>query len=359
MYRAVDARHAGRAVHCFTSITLAYLPRARVLAESLRRHHPDWVLHLVLVEPAPDWLRADPGPFDDVLGFGDLDLPGGPAWMFVHDVVEACTAVKGAALDALLRRDDTAAVVYLDPDIAVFRPLEPVLAALQQGSIVLTPHLLTPEHSPRGVYENEVTALAHGTFNLGFVAVAADDAGRAFGRWWRERLIDHCFDDRMAGLFTDQRWIDLVPSLFPEHHILRDVGCNVGPWNISSRPVARADDGADGGGAWTIGDTPLSFFHFSGWDAPGRAMLDRHGSSAAVYELWDWYGEQVAAAGQAELGAAPWAYGMFADGTPISKPMRVAYRETAELRARYRDPFDVAVADNFLRWWDTGAARRG
>lgn len=332
-------------VHCFTSITLAYLPRARVLAESVRRHHPDWRLHLLLVDRVPDWLTTSDAHFDEIHTLDDLEIPGGAGWLFAHDVVEACTAVKGALLARLLERDDTAAVVYLDPDIVVFAPIVPVVEALRHASVILTPHLLEPETTALGVLENERTALAHGTFNLGFLAVAADEDGHRFAQWWRDRLIDHCFDDRMAGLFTDQRWCDLVPSMFVRHAIIRDAGCNMAPWNAGQRALRFEHD------VPVMGDGALlRFFHFSGWDAPGRQMLEAHGASPAVFELWDWYGGQLEAAGQAELGATPWAFGVFEDGTPIDRPMRVAYRSMSELRRRFRDPFRSAM-DSYLTWW--------
>jgi hypothetical protein len=40
-------------IHWFTSSTFAYLDRVRVLVETLRRHHPDWVFWLCLVDHEP------------------------------------------------------------------------------------------------------------------------------------------------------------------------------------------------------------------------------------------------------------------------------------------------------------------
>ncbi len=37
--------------------------------------------------------------------------------------------------------------------------------------------------------------------------------------------------------FTDQRWCDLVPSLFDRVHIERDPGYNVASWNLSTRRI--------------------------------------------------------------------------------------------------------------------------
>ena len=53
-------------IACFTSFTLGYLPRARVLARSLRTAHPDWVLYALLVDTLPEDLSAF-AEFDHVL----------------------------------------------------------------------------------------------------------------------------------------------------------------------------------------------------------------------------------------------------------------------------------------------------
>jgi glycosyltransferase involved in cell wall biosynthesis len=70
-------------------------------------------------------------------------------------------------------------------------------------------------------------------------------------------------------MFTDQRWIDLVPSLF-EHHILKDPGYNVAYWNLHERDVAWTGDG------FVVNGRPLTFFHFSGYDPAKPHLLSKH-----------------------------------------------------------------------------------
>jgi hypothetical protein len=82
-------------IACYTSFTYAYLSRARVLARSLRRLHPDWELWALLTDHPPAGLAPDAlAEFDHVVQAETLGIPGFPGWMFKHDVVEACTAVK-------------------------------------------------------------------------------------------------------------------------------------------------------------------------------------------------------------------------------------------------------------------------
>ena len=232
-------------VHCFTSATFAYLDRVRVLAETLRRHHPEWVFWLCLVDSEPPGFvfdRAQEG-IDRVVRIVELGIPDLCRWMFMHDVVELCTAVKGPMLCKLLD-SGTRKVVYLDPDIAVLESLSPIEALLDRYDVVFTPHQLEPEADYQAICDNEIGSLKHGVYNLGFFAVANTAEGKRFAAWWRDRLLQFCFDDIPSGLFTDQRWCDLVPAFFSNVHVLRDSGYNVASWNLSRRPISIEKDGS-------------------------------------------------------------------------------------------------------------------
>ena len=51
----------------YTSITKNYLPKARVLATSLKRHNPGWRLCVILCDTPPDGFDLRSEPFDDLL----------------------------------------------------------------------------------------------------------------------------------------------------------------------------------------------------------------------------------------------------------------------------------------------------
>ncbi|MBR0673832.1 hypothetical protein [Neoroseomonas soli] len=325
-------------IHCFTSASLAYLDRARVLGESLRRHHPDWVLWLCLVDQAPSGFRLDltKEPFDHVLPIDALDIPDLRRWMFGHDVVELCTAVKGPMLLHLLSAG-ARKVVYLDPDIAVFGRLDEIEARLDESDLLLTPHLLAPETARDAILDNEVGAMKHGIFNLGFIAVAASAEGRRFAHWWRDRLLEFCIDDVPSGIFTDQRWCDHVPVFFPGADVLRDPGYNVASWNLTHRPLSIGPDGVI-----RAAGQPLRFFHFTKFNGVGRRMLERHaGTDTALHELMAWYANSLAA--QAPVGIPPdwWAFGRYADDQSIPRAHRRQYRADPQLRERFPNPFEA------------------
>jgi hypothetical protein len=339
---------------CFTSFSLAYLPRARVLAQSLRAAHPHWELWALLVDvPPAGWDASGLACFDRVTRADALDIPDFAAWMFRHDVIEGCTAMKAVMLRALLGGGRDAGqhaggaerVVYLDPDIAVFHPLCGIEQRLDTASIVLTPHQLAPDSETRAILDNELTSLRYGTYNLGFLAVRNDTSGRAFAAWWTERTRAACYDDVAAGLFTDQRYCDLVPALFTGVHIERDPGCNVASWNLGQRPVRFGARGE-----LMAGGELLKFYHFSKIGGVGEVMTDRYaGVGTEAHELVRWYRRAVQRAGGA---AAPaWHYGRFEDGRAIPRAARLLWRARPELAAEFADPFRSGPG-SFQDWLD-------
>ncbi len=60
------------ATRVFTSIAANYLPKARVLARSIKRVAPDAHFCLMLVDDAPHHFDLDSEPFDSVLSLSDL-----------------------------------------------------------------------------------------------------------------------------------------------------------------------------------------------------------------------------------------------------------------------------------------------
>lgn len=323
-------------VHCFTSATFAYLDRARVLAATLKAHHPDWEMTLCLSDQEPAGWNFDMAQeqIDHLVRISELDLPDLPRFLFDHDVVELCTAVKGAMLNRLLAQG-AEKVVYLDPDIAILSPLTQIPLLLDQHDILLTPHQLAPESDQKALEDNEMGTLKYGMYNLGFIAVANTAEGRRFGQWWAERLATNCFDDVANGIFTDQKWCDFVPSFFEGAHILRDPGFNVASWNLSQRPISIDDQGV-----LRAAKSTLKFFHFTKVSDAGIRAIEYYAKDQIeTFELLQWYLGLLSKNRVAGLPDRYWAYGVFADGSPITAQHRRAYRFTPTLRERFPDPF--------------------
>ncbi|MBD5641882.1 MAG: glycosyltransferase [Desulfovibrio sp.] len=332
----------------FTSCVNNYLPKARVLAQSLKTHNPDWQFCLLLGEEPPEGFELAAWPFDRLLQFSQLGIPNYPGWSFGHSVVELCTAVKGYALNYFLEREAREKVIYLDPDIMVLASLEPLEAMLDKADILLTPHQLSPQTGYQAIIDNEISSLRHGVFNLGFVGCANRPQGVAFSRFWRDRLAGWCHDDKERGLFTDQKWCDLAPAYFSSLEVVRDPGCNAASWNLTDRTITRSADGR-----FLANGQPLRFYHFTGYDSGmGRIMTSIYGSQMpAVDALWQIYAQKLAQHASGKL--PPWSGESFSNGSPIPARARKYYRENPAIQARFPDPWltDAAGAAGFAAYW--------
>ena len=65
-------------IHCYTSVSFSYLSRARVLAKTLRKYHPDWTLWICISDREPDGFtfELEDEQFDHVLWADEFGIPG-------------------------------------------------------------------------------------------------------------------------------------------------------------------------------------------------------------------------------------------------------------------------------------------
>jgi hypothetical protein len=313
-----------------TIVASNYAEMAQVLGESFLRHHPSSRFAILVID---DGVIEGVGDGIEILRLGDIDLSERELDLMktIYDVMEFSTAVKPSLLRTLLRSDEVAC--YLDPDIFVYSPFDDAIAMVAQHGIVLTPHVLEP--IPRDGLAVSERAIRHsGIFNLGFIAVGST-AG-SFLDWWAERLLTDAVVDLDDHLFTDQKWVDWVPALFP-HHISRDPGLNIAWWNIHERELARGDSGP------VVNGVPVRFVHFSGYDPSRSEVLSKHPDAAlridfepgsVIRELADAYGDRLVARGHTERRSGAYQWAATSTGLRLTSGVRHLCRSAvvAELR---------------------------
>ncbi len=334
-----------------TIISRNYLAHARVLAESFRQHHRRGRFYVLVVDHLPDGL--DLADEFQLIKPEDLSLPYFYELCFKYDVTELCTAVKPTLLAHIFEHYGESRLAYLDPDIIVMRPLTDVWQALTHSEIVLTPHLLEPIPDD-GQRPSEQDILKSGAYNLGFIGLRHSDGCQRFLQWWQERLRDGCRIDLANGLFTDQKWIDLVPGLFSPTTILRDETYNVAYWNYHSRPLTHSGD------TFSVHGQPLAFFHFSGFNHRTPKNFSKHQTRNKVVRgkslarLLSIYTELLLK--KDALAASQWSYGYshFDNGAPVNSILRQLYLSLPKATAAtFGDPFLTTHTPNFLSWATT------
>jgi len=344
-----------RQIYAFTSAACNYLPKVRLLLDSLRRFHPEMRLVMALSDrlPEPQLLQGEA--WDEIMPLETLGIPDWERWAFTHNIVELSTAIKPFVLRRLLDRPDCAGVFYFDPDMVLFSRLDDLVGRLSASDVLLTPHQNKPETGLAQVIDNEICSLKFGTYNLGFVGVRASGTGRDFARWWSDRVYYFCRDDIPNGLFTDQRWIDLAPALFDGVGIVRSSRFNVAPWNLTTRNLA-----GDLSSGFTVDGEPLGFYHFTGFDSGAhRIMMAKNSrNNPAAVSLVNWYQEATKGLEDDPLSSQPWAFGRFSDGSPINRAHRLVFRSRADLQQRFAAPFSTGTGEqSFAAWCRRTGAR--
>ena len=341
-------------VNACTIIARNYLAHARVLAESFRTHHPDGRFTVLIVDDESRTFE-DAGERFAVCRLSDIGIDRAEIGRLaaIYDVTELATAVKPLFLRHLLAQDADH-VLYLDPDIRVYAPLDTAAQLAREHSLVLTPHLTAPLPKD-GRRVDDFHILSSGVYNLGFIGLSP--RSEPFIDWWwqktrRDALVDH---NRM--LFTDQRWVDFVPGFF-EHWILKDPTYNVAYWNLHARELTW------NGCRYEVNGKPLTFFHFSGFDIKKPYLLSKHQADRprillserpAVARICHEYLESLQQNGIAEESARPYGWNTLPSGIHFDLRMRRLYREGLTRHESGKgpepaDPFDTADPGRFLDW---------
>lgn len=144
-----------------------------------------------------------------------------------RNINELATTIKPFALEHLLQLEFQD-VFYFDPDIFIYNKNFIYDLICSDHSIAVTPHSLVAEKT----FQEELKRIEYGIFNLGFLYVKNDIAGGKLAEWWKDRCKYDCYEDISIGIWTDQKFFDVVPCLFPNVLILRDPHLNLAYWNF-------------------------------------------------------------------------------------------------------------------------------
>lgn len=244
----------------FTVCSICYLSKALVLAESVYKYEGK---KLIIYLADKKTYIADYH-FCELRWLEDEEIPGFNTLSFIYDVTEFSTSVKPFLALKLLNLHSK--VIFLDPDICLYKNLNVIHEKLAQFPIVLTPHYITPKSNDTDQYD--LAMMRFGSFNLGFFAVSSDPEGKRFLEWWSERCIKLCYFETQFGLSTDQKWVSIAPCFFPTMHISFNLGLNMAFWNLHERTLEKTN------GSYRVnGADDLVFFHFSSFNSDNPSSI--------------------------------------------------------------------------------------
>lgn len=229
----------------------SYMPRTKVAMESFTKFHPEIDQHLINLT-GPD---------------------------------NKSTYVEGAAklrinktVDLLSQGYD--GVIVIGSDCVLYDRLHWFIKTMEENSIVLTPHVITPpQHNTAAFYQTgHVNADLIG-FTKGSMHIL---------RWLESQPM---VNDVRSGMFYEQTLLSAVPFFWPTCKIFRLSEVNYAYFNFHERELIFKD------GIYYVNESPLVMAQFSGWEEGQLPKASKHSSiqitCPATLKLFQEYEENV------------------------------------------------------------------
>lgn len=185
-------------------------------------------------------------------------------------------SLKPVFMSKLLDEKVSDKMIYLDNDLFFFSNYDFLFNLLDQYALLLTPHYY--KYSPKREQNWFEANFRVGLFNAGFVG--ANKNARQSLQWWADCCAYRCEKNSFRGLFDDQKYLDLLPIMNPDAHIIRHQGCNVAGWNtdVCKRSVVNYK-------VMINEQFPIVFIHFN--ETTVREIVK--GSDALLYNYYHAY----------------------------------------------------------------------
>lgn len=321
----------------FTIISKNYISYARSLIKSFQKYHPGVKTFVLLADKIDGFFDPSQEVFE-IIEADNLGIEDFASFSFKYNIVEFNTAVKPFFFELLFSKGYKK-VIYMDPDILIFRHMNEVFEALDKHSIVLTPHITAPIPDD-GCIPREINILKAGIFNLGFLGLSKSEHSSKLLAWWKDRLYDKCLQSTVSGYAVDQIWLGLVPSFFEDYYVLKNSGYNVAYWNLHERQVSQQNDG------FFVNQKPLTFFHFSGFMLNNIERISKYQNRfdlkvrPDLHKLFELYKEILLENGYKNTSSWPYYYGFFKSGTKISDLARGIFYGLNLRSETFGDPFE-------------------
>jgi hypothetical protein len=252
-----------------TVCTAAYLAQAKALGDSLLKFNPGYKLVIGLVDKVDGRIDSNYWKPHELLEVHELNIPQFEKMYKQYTTLELVCAVKSFYTEHLFRLYNPDQIIFMDCDVLIFDSLGYIESELNNFSILLSAHVTKPFPND-GRKPEEKTILKTGMFNAGFYAARNDENGKNFIGWWKERMIDQCYERPKEGLNADQKWLNFLPFYFKGVKVVEHPGCNLAYWNFHERTLEKKQE------KFFVNNKSLLFFHYSGYSADHPDLISRH-----------------------------------------------------------------------------------
>ena len=146
---------------------------------------------------------------------------------------EYCWTATTSTILYCLQKFNLERITYVDADIYFFNSPQPVLDQLGNKSVLLIEHHYAPQY--------DQSALS-GKYCVQFMTFKNNEEGLRVLNWWKDQVIEWCFNRREDGKCGDQKYLDDWPERFSGAVAESKYwGGGVAPWNTLRFEFFRED----------------------------------------------------------------------------------------------------------------------
>lgn len=325
----------------FTIVAKNYLSFALTLGDSLKQQSSELDFLIFIVDDLNGVSNELANKYKTII-VGEGIVSDYKEMAFKYNVTEYSTAIKPFIFNYLFKDYNYTRIIYSDPDIYFYQSPNNIYNLLDNNFCVITPHIINIETAHKSEATDQGLLFA-GIYNLGFIALRKSIESATLLNWWSNRLRNFCYGDKLESLHTDQKWIDFIPSYFPNKvNISHNYGLNIAYWNIHERDLKIQDNVLV-----VNNDIPVVFLHFSG-NNPLNPANNKQCKTLNVNNYLTWkkyieeYAQNVLQNGFNELIKLPYTFNYFNNGYTIAILHRRIFRRLQELKRTdsYKNPFD-------------------
>ncbi|MET3126719.1 hypothetical protein ABID42_001821 [Arcicella rosea] len=251
----------------YTVCTASYLYQAFSLGDSIKKTNPDYELIICLTDKMPE--VNFPIPYK-ILPVESINFPALEEYSQKFSIIELACAFKPIFAFYLLKSyPSLEKLIYLDTDIYLYDSLVGIEKNLDEHDIILTPHIT--KAIPLSERWNEKQYLNAGLYNAGFIAFKRTENSLKFLDWWQTHLNKYGYLDYCKGMGADQLCLNFVPVFYEKVLVDYNPSLNIAYWNLQERELNFVD-----GKYFVNQNTPLVFFHFSGYNPDKPTLISKH-----------------------------------------------------------------------------------
>jgi hypothetical protein len=246
----------------YTVVTPNYLAHAWSLQKSFLQHNPDSAFFICLVGNESHYPEMTTENVYFINSLNDSRIEG---MIQRYDPFElTCNLKPFFAAHIFEQNIHLQRLIYLDSDMYVFGQF----GSVTEAAITLSPHRTKNTGQIPGM-EIDNSLNKYGVYNAGYFELRRKNEAFAFLDWWKMLMEKSAFNKVDEHSFSDQLWLNAVPSFFDDLYINKNPGYNAAIWNLIERKIEEKNE------IYFINDQPLIMYHFSKYkiEEPGKLVF--------------------------------------------------------------------------------------